>query len=120
MSKVTYEIVQHDGGWAYKVNGVFSEPFSTHAEALAAARAAAEDPVSVDGRSTRLRSLPRQQWHCRETRSFLPSLNRGRARASDALPRKRVRIALKPLRLQPALRLHFIHDVVLARVIHHF
>ena len=43
MSKVTYKIVQHDGGWAYKVNGVFSEPFSTHAEALAAARAAAEE-----------------------------------------------------------------------------
>ena len=43
MPKVTYEIVQHDGGWAYKVNGVFSEPFSTHAEALAEARAAAEE-----------------------------------------------------------------------------
>jgi hypothetical protein len=34
MLEVTYEIVQHDGGWAYKVNGAFSEPFSTHAEAL--------------------------------------------------------------------------------------
>jgi hypothetical protein len=40
MPDVTYEIVQHDGGWAYRVNGVFSETFSTHAEALAAARAA--------------------------------------------------------------------------------
>jgi hypothetical protein len=36
-SDVTYEIVQHDDGWAYKVNGVFSEAFPTHAEALAAA-----------------------------------------------------------------------------------
>jgi len=43
MSHVTYEIVQHDGGWAYKAGGVFSEPFPTHAEALAAARAAAEE-----------------------------------------------------------------------------
>jgi len=43
MSHVTYEIVQHDGGWAYKVDGVFSEPFPTHAEALAAAKAAAEE-----------------------------------------------------------------------------
>jgi hypothetical protein len=43
MSHVTYEIVQHDGGWAYKVEGVFSEPFATHAQALAAARAAAEE-----------------------------------------------------------------------------
>ena len=36
-------IVEHDGGWAYKVNAVFSEPFPTHAEALAAAQAAAEE-----------------------------------------------------------------------------
>ncbi len=43
MAHVTYQIVQHDGGWAYKVDGVFSEPFPTHADALAAARAAAEE-----------------------------------------------------------------------------
>jgi hypothetical protein len=43
MSHVTYEIVQHDGGWAYKVNGVFSEPFPTHEEALEAAKIAAEE-----------------------------------------------------------------------------
>jgi hypothetical protein len=46
MSKVTYEIVEHDGGWAYKVDGVFSEPFPSHAAALKAAqRAAAEQKV---------------------------------------------------------------------------
>ena len=27
MSKITYEIVEHDGGWAYRVDGVYSEPF---------------------------------------------------------------------------------------------
>src|SRR5262249_60579806 len=43
MPDVIYEIVQHDGGWAYKVDGVFSEPFPTHAEALAAARSAPEE-----------------------------------------------------------------------------
>ena len=43
MTDVTYEIVQHDGGWAYKVNGVFSESFPTHADALAAAKAAASE-----------------------------------------------------------------------------
>jgi hypothetical protein len=43
MSDVIYEIVEHDGGWAYKVDGVFSEPYSTHAEALAAAKLAAEE-----------------------------------------------------------------------------
>ena len=24
MTQVTYEIVEHDGGWAYRVDGVFS------------------------------------------------------------------------------------------------
>jgi uncharacterized protein DUF2188 len=50
MSHVTYQIVQHDGGWAYKVDGVFSEPFPTHADALAAAKAAAEEQM-VPGHS---------------------------------------------------------------------
>ncbi len=36
MSHVIYKVVQHDGGWAYTVDGVFSEPFPTHAAALAA------------------------------------------------------------------------------------
>jgi hypothetical protein len=43
MSHVTYRIVQHDGGWAYKVGDVFSEPFSTHHAALAAAKKAARE-----------------------------------------------------------------------------
>ena len=43
MSHVIYQIVEHDGGWAYKVDGVFSEPFPTHAAALAAAKAAAQE-----------------------------------------------------------------------------
>lgn len=43
MSRVTYEIVQHDDGWAYKADGVFSETFPTHAAALAAAQAAAAE-----------------------------------------------------------------------------
>jgi hypothetical protein len=43
MAHVTYQIVRHDDGWAYTVNGVFSEPYPTHAEALAAARAAAAE-----------------------------------------------------------------------------
>jgi len=50
MSHLTYKIVQHDGGWAYTVNGVFSEPFRSHAAALAAARRAATEQ-RVPGRS---------------------------------------------------------------------
>ena len=41
MSHVTYKVVRHDDGWAYTVNGVFSESFPTHAQALTAARRAA-------------------------------------------------------------------------------
>src|SRR5437763_8605154 len=43
MSHVTYQIVEHDGGWAYKVDGVFSETFPSHAAALTAAKAAAAE-----------------------------------------------------------------------------
>ena len=46
MSTVTYEIVEHDGGWAYKVQGTFSETFPTHEAALkAASQAAGEQRV---------------------------------------------------------------------------
>ncbi len=41
MAKVTYHIVPHDGGWAYKVDGTFSETFATHDDARAAAQRAA-------------------------------------------------------------------------------
>ena len=46
MTKVIYEVVEHDGGWAYKLNKVFSETFPSHAAAHAAAeKAAAEQRV---------------------------------------------------------------------------
>ncbi len=46
MTKVVYEVVEHDGGWAYKVGDVLSEPFPTHAKAHeAAAQAAARQRV---------------------------------------------------------------------------
>jgi hypothetical protein len=41
MVTIRYEIVEHDGGWAYKVDDVFSETFLTHDDALAAAEIAA-------------------------------------------------------------------------------
>lgn len=47
MVHVTYEIVEHDGGWAYKVGEVFSETFPSHdAARRAAERAAAEQRVA--------------------------------------------------------------------------
>ena len=41
MSKITYKIVKHDGGWAYEANGTFSEPFRTRDSARKAAKLAA-------------------------------------------------------------------------------
>lgn len=46
MSDVTYKVVEHDGGWAYKLGDVFSETFATHDEAREAAdRVAVEQGV---------------------------------------------------------------------------
>ena len=43
MARVTYHIVPHDGGWAYKAEGSFSETFPTHDAAKAAALRAAQE-----------------------------------------------------------------------------
>jgi hypothetical protein len=54
MTKITYEIVEHDGGWAYRVDGVFSETFPTHER----------------------RSAPRTNKSSRETRPASPTKTR--------------------------------------------
>ena len=43
MARVTYAIVEHDGGWAYRVGTTFSETYATREAAhFAACRAATE------------------------------------------------------------------------------
>ena len=42
MAKVVYEVVEHDGGYAYKVGDVFSETYATHEAAHQAAEEAAQ------------------------------------------------------------------------------
>ena len=52
MTEIVYRIVEHAGGFAYKVGDVFSETFSTREEAVDAAhRAAAEQllPGTTEG-----------------------------------------------------------------------
>lgn len=47
MTNVVYHVVEHDGGWAYQVDGAYSETFPTHEAAhKAAERAAGEQRVS--------------------------------------------------------------------------
>jgi len=49
VARIHYRIVAHDGGWAYKLNDVFSEPFPSKSAAMAAAkRVAAEQHVPGD------------------------------------------------------------------------
>jgi len=63
MTHVTYDVVEHDGGWAYKVGDVYSETFATRTLAHAAAvRAASEQrtpgesgPIQYEDRAGRWR-----------------------------------------------------------------
>ena len=62
-SDITYEIVEHDDGWAYRVNGVFSEAFPSHAEALAAAQLAAVEQELPGDPETIEYEDDRGEWH---------------------------------------------------------
>ena len=63
MSHVTYTVVEHDGGWAYKQGDVFSEPYPSHDEALAAARrAASEQQVGGPDEAIRYQDS-KGEWH---------------------------------------------------------
>ena len=63
MSHVTYEIVEHDGGWAYRVKGAYSETFGTHEEARRAAKVAAAEQM-VPGHTEVIEYEDEQgRWH---------------------------------------------------------
>jgi hypothetical protein len=63
MTKITYEVVEHDGGWAYRVDGVFSEAFPSHEEARIAAERAASEQI-LPGDTTAISWEDRDgRWH---------------------------------------------------------
>lgn len=63
MVKVTYEIVEHDNGWAYRVNGVYSETFPSHEAARAAAERAAREQ-HIPGNTTTISWEDKDgRWH---------------------------------------------------------
>jgi len=63
MTKVTYEVVEHDGGWAYRAKGVYSETFSSHDSARAAAEDAAKKHA-VAGETAGISYEDREgRWH---------------------------------------------------------
>ena len=100
MSEVTYEIVEHDGGWAYKVDGVFSEPFPTHAAALAAAQAAAAEqgsPATPSRSSSRTRKASgTQKLRAAATARRPTSRIRTKAAAARGAPMNQTDIIASP------------------------
>ncbi len=63
MTKIIYEIVEHDGGWAYRVGEVFSETFSSHNLAREAAERAAKEQ-GIPGDTTEISYEDKKgHWH---------------------------------------------------------
>jgi len=63
MTHVVYRVVEHDGGWAYKVGDVFSETFRTHALAHAAAVRAAREQRAPGQSATIQYEDASGKWH---------------------------------------------------------
>ena len=63
MAKITYEIGQHDGGWAYRVDEAFSEAFPSHDSARKAAEQAAREQEEP-GKATAISYEDKKgHWH---------------------------------------------------------
>ncbi len=68
MSKVVYEVVEHEGGWAYRVGDVYSETFPTHEVAREAAERAAREQ-ELPGETTDISYEDKEgHWHEEEAR----------------------------------------------------
>ncbi|SIR30784.1 MULTISPECIES: DUF2188 domain-containing protein [unclassified Bosea (in: a-proteobacteria)] len=63
MSKVRYEVVEHDGGWAYKVGDVLSETYPSHEVALKAATDAAARQTVAGSTDGIVYQDNQGQWH---------------------------------------------------------
>ena len=63
MTEITYHIVRHDGGWAYKVGDTFSERFPSHDAALRAAQEAAARQEQAGETTGIVYEDPDGKWH---------------------------------------------------------
>ena len=63
MSHVTYTVVEHDGGWAYKVDETFSEAFRTHDQARQAAELAAREQAAPGEATVISYEDKKGHWH---------------------------------------------------------
>jgi hypothetical protein len=63
MANIYYRVVPHDGGWAYTLDGVFSETFPAHALAFRAAQLVAQEQ-HVAGNTTYIEYQDAAgEWH---------------------------------------------------------
>jgi hypothetical protein len=63
MSKMTYRVLKHDGGWAYEANGTYSESFPTREAARRAAKLAASEQATP-GETTQISYEDEKgRWH---------------------------------------------------------
>jgi uncharacterized membrane protein len=63
MSKITYRVVKHDGGWAYESDGTYSQQFQTREAARQAARWAAAERAAFYDSTPRTFEHKEGQWH---------------------------------------------------------
>ena len=63
MSKITYRVVKHNGGWAYETDGTCSQQFRTRDAARQAARLAAAGHASAYATTPRTSESEEGQWH---------------------------------------------------------
>jgi hypothetical protein len=62
MTNVTYRVVEHDGGWAYTLDGVFSETFATREQAMIAATRVAREQRIPDQTESIEYQTPDGRW----------------------------------------------------------
>ena len=68
MTRIVYEIVEHDGGFAYRANGVYSETFPSRDLAHRAAERAAKEQL-VPGETTDISYEDESgRWHAERAR----------------------------------------------------
>ncbi len=63
MTKIVYEIIQHDGGWAFKLGDTISETFRSHDAAYAAAKRVAIEQMRPDHTVGICWEDERGRWH---------------------------------------------------------
>ncbi len=63
MTKIVYEIIKHDGGWAFKLGDTISETFRSHDAAYAAARRVAIEQMRPGETAGISWEDERGRWH---------------------------------------------------------